>query len=51
MSEKLDGMKIAKIAAAALIAVGTIAKAGLDFVTNQMRFATTRRSVNTLFHF
>lgn len=35
MSEKLDGMKIAKIAAAALIAVGTIAKAGLDFVTNQ----------------
>lgn len=35
MSEKLDGMKIAKIAAAALIAVGTIAKVGLDFVTNQ----------------
>ncbi len=35
MSEKLDGMKIAKITAAALIAVGTIAKAGLDFVTNQ----------------
>ena len=35
MGEKLDGMKIAKIAAAALIAVGTIAKAGLDFVTNQ----------------
>lgn len=35
MSEKLDGMKIAKIAAAALIAVGTIIKAGLDFVTNQ----------------
>ena len=35
MSEKLDGMKIAKIAAAAFIAVGTIAKAKLDFVTNQ----------------
>lgn len=35
MSEKLDGMKIAKIAAAAFIAVGTIAKATLDFVTNQ----------------
>lgn len=35
MNEKLDGMKIAKIAAAALIAVGTITKAGLDFVTNQ----------------
>lgn len=35
MSEKLDGMKIAKITAAALIAVGTIAKAGLDFITNQ----------------
>lgn len=35
MSEKLNGMKIAKIAAAALIAVGTIAKASLDFITNQ----------------
>ena len=35
MSEKLDGMKIAKTVAAALIAVGTITKAGLDFVTNQ----------------
>ena len=35
MNEKLDGIKIAKIAAAALIAVGTIAKAGLDFITNQ----------------
>lgn len=35
MNEKLDGMKIAKITAAALIAVGTIAKAGLDFITNQ----------------
>lgn len=35
MNEKLDGIKIAKITAAALIAVGTIAKAGLDFVTNQ----------------
>lgn len=35
MREKLDNMKIAKIAAAALIAVGTIAKAGLDFITNQ----------------
>lgn len=35
MDEKLGGMKIAKIAAAALIAVGTIAKASLDFVTNQ----------------
>ena len=35
MSEKLDGMKIAKIAAAAFIAVGTIAKVTLDFVTNQ----------------
>lgn len=35
MREKLDNMKIAKITAAALIAVGTIAKAGLDFITNQ----------------
>lgn len=35
MSEKLDGMKIAKIVAAALIAVGTIAQASLNFVTNQ----------------
>lgn len=35
MREKLDGMKIAKIAAAAFIAVGTIVKATLDFVTNQ----------------
>lgn len=32
---KLDNIKIAKIAAAALIAVGTIAKAGLDFVTSK----------------
>lgn len=30
-----DPMKVAKIAASALIAVGTIAKAALDFVTNQ----------------
>lgn len=34
MKEK-DVMKIAKISASALIAVGTIAKAALDFVTNQ----------------
>lgn len=30
-----DPMKVAKIAAAGLIAVGTIAKAALDFITNQ----------------
>lgn len=34
MKEK-DIMKIAKIGASALIAVGTIAKATLDFITNQ----------------
>ena len=33
MNEKLDGMKIAKIVAAALIAVGTIIQASLNFVT------------------
>lgn len=35
MHEKIDVMKIAKISASALIAVGTIAKATLDFITNQ----------------